>query len=49
MENSAKEKLFVQHLPAAENLLENGTFETFQADGCQIAGSSFEFRLKQHK
>lgn len=37
------------HLPATENLLGNRAFETFQADGCQIAGSSFEFRLKRYK
>lgn len=33
------------NLPATENLLRNGAFETLQADGCQIAGSSLEFRL----
>lgn len=36
-----------KHLPATENLLRNGAFETLQADGCQIAGSSLEFRLKR--
>lgn len=38
-----------KYVPATENLFWNGTIETFDADGCQVAGSSFEFRLERKK
>lgn len=36
----------IKYLPTTENLFWNGTIETFDADGCQVAGSSFEFCLE---
>jgi len=39
----------IKCLPATENLFWNGTIETFNADGCQVAGSSFEFCLERKR